>query len=1237
MYVADTGNSRVDEFDSTGTFIRAWGWGVADGLPGLETCTLVCQKGLSGSEPGQFEAPAFVAVDNSSGPSAGDVYVGDSGTNLVQKFGPSGELIEAWGDQTPQDGQLDGHLAPGGPFDEFGNTIAGVTVDVSGHLWAYSTTFKMYEFEPSGVFMQEWSGSGSKPVGIASDAAENLYVVSIFGVEKFSSTGTFLGKLTEQPGSGGGVLPPTGIAVDEATGEPYVDLGESVQHLALPCPPPEGVCGVQETFGVTQLTEGAGLTVDQSSGAVYVVDHAAADVQRFANALEVITGSAEAQTTTAKVQGTVNPEGSNVEKCEFQYGTSTEYGESVPCEETIGGGVAPVTVHAELQALRGGTTYHYRLVASNQAGGTVAGEDRVLSTLPVPIISELSTTSITASAAQLNAKIESVGQATKYHFEWGTTTAYGNVIPIPDASLGATASVAAAEAITGLSANTTYHWRVVASDLSGTSDSPDQTFAFVTKSEALPDGRQYEFVTPASKNGALIGALFLHNVSPQISEDGSRVTAPTVQCFAGSPSCVGSRETEGEPYDFQRSGEGWSPHSLAPDATEFETNSWWSIDPNSDTTLFSIPRPPDGQDEFYARQPSGRFDQIGPIGEGGATYSVLAQEPLLATSDLSHVVYTTNDPVWSSDHGNGNALSLYEYAAAAGAPTLVGVSGAQGTTDLISKCGTGLGSGETKGFSKRNRSLSADGRVVYWTAYQCASGSGVNAGTPVPARELFARIDGEQGDARTVRISAPTPATCTTVACKQHTTTEGDARDAFFEGASENGEVAVFTDTQQLTDDATQDPATGDSAAIGQCGHTTSASTGCNLYLSVCPARCESAASRELIDLSATQEGGPQVQGTVAISPDGTHVYFVAKGVVPASANGFGQHPRSNGENLYAFEREPGKAGGRVAFVATLSTADSTEWDQHFEGGIANTPPDGHLLVFTSHRGLTPDATRVEGPAQVYEYTQGGALTRISIGQAGFNNNGNAGIANAAIAGESRSVESASVPQRSDPTMSRDGAYIFFQSPVGLTPQALDDVQVETSESGEPGYAENVYEYHDGSVSLISDGRDTSAVNRVAAGSVELLGSDLSGANVFFSTVDALVPEDPDTQRDYYDAHICSAGVPCILRGSAAEACQGEACHGTAPGPPPAPSAGSATFSGPGNATPPAEVAKPPKPLTRAQKLAKALKACHSKRNKRKRAACEAAARKRYPAPHKKAKQKKARHKAKKSARRAGR
>ena len=67
VYVADSGNARVQKFDSHGTFILAFGWGVADGMAQAEVCTSACLAGIAGSGAGQFSNPTSIAVDSSAG------------------------------------------------------------------------------------------------------------------------------------------------------------------------------------------------------------------------------------------------------------------------------------------------------------------------------------------------------------------------------------------------------------------------------------------------------------------------------------------------------------------------------------------------------------------------------------------------------------------------------------------------------------------------------------------------------------------------------------------------------------------------------------------------------------------------------------------------------------------------------------------------------------------------------------------------------------------------------------------------------------------------------------------------------------------------------------------------------------------------------------------------------------------------------------------------------------------
>jgi hypothetical protein len=348
-------------------------------------------------------------------------------------------------------------------------------------------------------------------------------------------------------------------------------------------------------------------------------------------------------------------------------------------------------------------------------------------------------------------------------------------------------------------------------------------------------------------------------------------------------------------------------------------------------------------------------------------------------------------------------------------------------------------------------------------------------------------------------------------------------------------------------------------------------------------------------------------------------VYFLAKGALTQGANVEGHEPREGAENLYAYERDGEQPAGRLSFVATLSSGDAQQWESGF--AIANVTPDGRYLVFTSHAALTPDATRA-GPAQVYRYdARGGRLLRVSVGAQGFNDNGNAaGAGNASIPAAQSSYEGRGASASTNPTMSDDGSYVFFQSPVALVPGALDNRPVTGNAHV---LAQNVYEWEapgnggceqpGGCVSLISDGRDLSEGHR--ASSVHLIGTDATGQNVFFETTDQLVPGDTDTQVDYYDARV-GGGFPAP---AAPAPCEGQACRETSGVSSPFGTISSQAFTGVGNFAP-LPPTPPPKSLakglTRQQKLAKALLACHKRyragRTGKLRSACERAARKRY-------------------------
>ena len=931
---------------------------------------------------------------------------------------------------------------------------------------------------------------------------------------------------------------------------------------------------------------------------------------------ETISPATSITASTAALKGVLNPTKEGAPgSYEFLYRESkTEcQGEGEKQTYTEGAdGESPEHVGAQLTELLPNATYSFCLLARNEAGETTVGPAVQLTTLSVKsTFTAESTSNVTATSAGLNAAIDPQGlPVISCTFEYGTSTEYGHSVSCEHpsaAELGSgRAPVAVSQEIAGLSENTTYHWRLLATNAAGTTTGPDQTFVYDTSGEGLPDDRAYEMVTPPHKDGALIGQT--SGIQPDIAEDGSRVILTSIQCFADAESCNagGAGDQVGQQFLFSRTSTGWVTSALTPPASRFEVNIGLMVSAETGMELLIIPTPPLLETDFYVRGADGAITDIGPMtppADGASDLRSLGFAKH-ATSDFSRVVFTQYHAPWPFESGGVglNGQSLVEFSGTGNAaPVLVGVTGGPGSTSLISKCSTSLGPGSG---DKSEGVMSTDGEVVYFTAESCPEGgTGTNAGIPVPVAEIFARV----GEARTVAISEPSAFSeaapypgCSEEPCIKDVNEQANWSEAEFVGASDDGSKVYFTSYQQLTDGASQGSD--------------------NLY----EYDMDNPPGENLIDVSAGDASGegPRVEGVVAMSSDGSHVYFAAQSVLSATANGEGEKAQDGANNLYVFERDAEHQRGQIEFVAPLPESDGeAEWGSNGVATMANVTPDGRFLVFESHGDLTPDATRTDGAKQIYRYdAQTGELTRVSIGEHGFNDGGNAGVGDARIVEASKGMEDAGAP-RTDPTMSNDGSFVFFESPIALTPHAINDLEISSTEHPyyhftEPHYAENVYEWHEGQVYLISDGRDTAGTFLPGCrySATCLIGSDATGHNVFFYTADPLVAQDTDTQVDVYDARICEPenGNPCSSPPPPPlPPCLGEACHGTPAAQLAPPSGGSLTLNGQGNLTPLSSPAVKPKSLTRTQVLAKALKAC-KKKPKKKRAMCEKQARNRY-------------------------
>jgi len=208
------------------------------------------------------------------------------------------------------------------------------------------------------------------------------------------------------------------------------------------------------------------------------------------NAPAVVTGSPSSLSqTAATLNATVNPNGGTVTSCQFQWGTTASYGQTASCIQTVGGGTSAVAVTAPLTGLSPNTTYHYRIVATN-AGGTNNGSDGTLTTLPnPPTVATGSPSSVSQTAATLNANVNpNGGTVTSCQFQWGTTSSYGQTASCAQTVGSGTSAVAVSAALTGLTANTIYHYRIVATNAGGTSDGADQTFTSSVNAPSVTTG-----------------------------------------------------------------------------------------------------------------------------------------------------------------------------------------------------------------------------------------------------------------------------------------------------------------------------------------------------------------------------------------------------------------------------------------------------------------------------------------------------------------------------------------------------------------------------------------------------------------------------------------------------------------------------------------------------------------------------------------------------------------------------
>ena len=460
LFVAS--NSGVEKYEPTSRSHPGNGYSLVSALPGISHTYAV-------------------GVDNSGGPSQGDVYVSHEGS--ISKFDSSGSPDPV----TPSFG--------GGASPLALETPEGLAVDpASGDIYVSDYSHNVIDvYEQTGLFVSQFpTGSGPGSVAFNSSGGD-LYVVDENSrvVEEFAANGSPVNQ-SAGPNAGTNIVDASGnaqaVAVDPTTNNVYVDdeafngpasvsvfssSGESLSDLSFQD-------GLTFTFGIA---------VDPSTGTVFLSDYLGGSVHVIQPIVVPNIGTRPVTNpgqTTETVNGVVDPaEAGAITGCQFEYVTAEAFAATGYSDLSSGGSIvcSPETpysgsteVSANIVGLTHDTTYDYRLVASN-ANGTNYGPDLTFTPHAVPGLSTEPATLVTSTTARLNGAFIGNGERTHYYFEWGETEAYGNTTAVPpgaDAGSPSGASDVFSE-IRNLEPLTEYHYRVVASNNTGTSVGEDQT------------------------------------------------------------------------------------------------------------------------------------------------------------------------------------------------------------------------------------------------------------------------------------------------------------------------------------------------------------------------------------------------------------------------------------------------------------------------------------------------------------------------------------------------------------------------------------------------------------------------------------------------------------------------------------------------------------------------------------------------------------------------------------------
>jgi hypothetical protein len=357
---------------------------------------------LGGSLPFSVEYSGYfsaIAVDNSAGATANNIYYAYSLN--TQGYDETLSALSGW------------------PVSDEFHEMCGDAVDNEGNVW-------VAEYGSNGG-VGKWTAAGGSRVQklatysmlgdnsvckIAIDQSNNdiyLWPYGTSDVYRLSAASGYTATTTFPVGANSG----SPIAVD---GQHHILFAAFEGNLkafdTLTGRPLETVTGLGYV---------SGLAVQEATDTVFAYSAYSPEKVEVLEAVEVPRPTTEEATGNHQVSGYADPDGAGeITECFFQWGTSTSYGNTEECEESVPIS-SPQAVHATLPGLIGEQTYHYRLVLKNE-NGAAYGQDETIVPHNVIGMHTQPATEITRTTARLNGVFEGTGEETTYYFEYGTSS-----------------------------------------------------------------------------------------------------------------------------------------------------------------------------------------------------------------------------------------------------------------------------------------------------------------------------------------------------------------------------------------------------------------------------------------------------------------------------------------------------------------------------------------------------------------------------------------------------------------------------------------------------------------------------------------------------------------------------------------------------------------------------------------------------------------------------------------------